>query len=236
MASRSDTGQWADWVQLSQQVQATYSDWCDTCLAPTVTGKSPHTTRSKRQSKKECLRRLVATARQYGTLLQGSAVMPRVTAAIHSLAVLGQRLEQAIKKVCRDVAHPDAREVRQLVRTLDEKAVADREREVWIRSLGLRADACGRLAGIIGDFEQSQEAPWEPKDHAAKLKDAGIFTNKKPDDEFTEIRIRMQEAGIAVQGPWKFIEGKRPAPETKSGVRDKWLLNPMAQILAPDPD
>lgn len=236
LAGRSDNIRWVDSVQLSQRLQDLYGDWCDTCFAPTVAGKSAHAVRSKRQSKKELLRRLVATVTQYGKLLRGAAEMPRVTAAIESLGFLGQRLEQGIKKVWTDIAQPDAREVGPLVRTLDEKAVTDRQREVWIRSLGPRADACGRLAEIIAGYEQCQEDPWEPKEHLAKLEDAGIFTRSNHDDEFTEIRYRMQVAGIAVQGPWKFIEGKRAEPETKSGVRDKWLLNPMAQILAQHPD
>lgn len=236
LAGRTDTIRWVDSVQLSQRLQVQCGDWCDTCFAPTVTGKSAHAVRSNRQSKKKVLRRLVATVTQYGKLLRGAAEMPRVTAAIESLGFLGQRLEQATRKVWTDVAQPDAREVGPLVRTLDEKAVTDRQREVWIRSLGPRADACGRLAEIIAGYEQCQEDPWEPKEHLAKLEDAGIFTRSKHDDEFKEIRIRMQEAGIAVQGPWKFIEGKRAEPETKSGVRDKWLLNPMAQILAQHPD
>jgi hypothetical protein len=235
LAGRSDSIRWVDSMQLSQRLQDLYGDWCDTCFAPTVTGKS-QAVRSNRQSKKKVLRRLVATVTQYGKLLRGAAEMPRVTAAIESLGFLGQRLEQAIKKVWTDIAQPDAREVGPLVRTLDEKAVTDRQREVWIRSLGPRADACGRLAEIIAGYEQCQEDPWEPKEHLAKLKDAGIFTRSNHDDEFTEIRYRMQVAGIAVQGPWKFIEGKRAEPETKSGVRDKWLLNPMAQILAQHPD
>ncbi len=236
LAGRSDTSRWIDWRDLSQRLQVLYGDWCDTCFAPTVTGKSVHAIRSKRQSKKELLRRLVATVSQYGKLLRGANEMPRVTAAIESLGFLGKKLKQEIENVHAQIVQPDAREVRQLVHALDKKIVTDGDREYWVRCLGPRAEAYGRLAEIIGGRGNLQATSWKPEERFPNLKEAGIFTKTKPEDEFTEIRIRMQEAGIALQGPWKFIEGKRAEPETKSGVRDKWLLNPMAQILAQHPD
>ena len=233
LAHSPDASLWVDWVKLTQYLQTISGKWCDTCFGPTVTGKNQQAIRSKRQSKKDCLQRLVATASQYGTLWQGAAVMPRVTAAICGLEVLGDRLAQRIKEVHPAVGQPDAGELRKLVRALDEKAVTDGDREHWIRCLGPRAQAVGQFAEIIGGYELPQAGPWAPKEHFAKLKNAGILSTKKPYDEFTKLRIEMQEAGIAVQGPWEFIAGRKPKPETKKGVAYKWLLNPLAQILAP---
>ena len=236
LTSRSDYGQANDWAQGTQLLQTIYGTWIDKCYGPTVTGSNSHSKRSTRKSKKDALRRLIAAVSQYGLLLQGETEMFRTVTAIKLLNTFGYKISDGVRRICPDIQKPDAHAVRELVRALDEKAVTDSDREYWVRCLGPRAEACGRLAEIIGGHASAQSTAWGPKEHAAKLKKAGIFTTKKPDDEFTEIRLRMQEAGIAVQGPWEFIAGRKSEPETKKGVADKWLLSPMAQILAPDSD
>lgn len=162
--------------------------------------------------------------------------MPRMAATILSLRKLGRELEMHLRKVHKRLVPPNVREIQRQVRSLDQRAVTASDREHWVRCLGPRVAACGRLAERISRGDVQQVEPWEPKEYLAQLRNTGIFQTARPDDEFIEMRLRMQEAGIAVQAPWKYIEGKRAEPETKKGVADKWLLNPMAQILAPVAD
>lgn len=239
LANRQDASQAEEWVMLTQYLHARYGEWSDRCFAPTVPlvdGRKRHTVRSTRQSKKDLLRRLVATVSQYGTLLQGAVGMPRMAATILSLRKLGRELEMHLRKVHKRLVPPNVREIQRQVRSLDQRAVTASDREHWVRCLGPRVAACGRLAERISRGDVQQVEPWEPKEYLAQLRNTGIFQTARPDDEFIEMRLRMQEAGIAVQAPWKYIEGKRAEPETKKGVADKWLLNPMAQILAPVAD
>ena len=119
---------------------------------------------------------------------------------------------------------------------LDQQAVVASNLENWKRCLGPRAETCGRLVELIACGDAPQAEPWEPKEYTKTLENAAIFHKTDQKNEFTEFRVRMQAAGIAIQAPWKYIEGKRAEPETKDGRRDRWLLNPMAQILAPEPD
>jgi hypothetical protein len=233
LTSRPDSAQAHDLTHRARLLQAMYGEWIDKCYGPTVTGSNSHSICSTRKSKKDGLRRLIAAVSQYGLLLQGETEMLRTATAITLAGTSGANISDGVRRICPDIQKPDAGELRKLVRALDEKAVTDRDREHWVRCLGPRAEACGRLAELIGGDASAQSTAWEPKDHAAKLKETGIFTTKRPDDEFTETRLRMQEAGIAVQGPWEFIAGRKPEPETKKDVADKWLLNPLAQILAP---
>ena len=239
LTNRQDASGAEEWAMLTQYLHARCGEWSDRCFAPTVPlvdGRKRHTVRSTRQSKKNLLRRLVATVSQYGTLLQGAVAMPRMAATIQSLSVFGLRLKSRVEKMHAGVLPPEPSEVRRHLRLLDQQVVTASDVEHWKRCLGPRAETCGRLVELIACGEVPQAEPWEPREHTKTLKDARLFRKTAPDKEFTEIRLRMQEAGIAVQAPWKYIEGKRAEPETKKGVADKWLLNPMAQILAPEPE
>lgn len=236
LASRKDAGQWMDWEQLTRELHERHGEWSDACFAPTVTGEKPHKIRSTRQSKKNGLRRLVSLVSQYGTLLRGAVAMRRISAVIEGLSVLGAKMQVRVKKMCGEVTLPTSTELQRQVWLLDQQAVAAGNLEHWKRCLGPRAETCGRLVELIACGDVPQAEPWEPKEHASQLKTAAIFEKTDPDKEFDEIRLRMQAAGIAIQAPWKYIEGKRAEPETKEGVADKWLLNPMAQILAPELD
>lgn len=239
LAGRKDAGLWTDWQNLIREPHGGYGEWIDKCFAPTVplvAGRNRHAVRSTRQSKKDALRRLVARVSQYGTLLRGAVDSPRVSMAIEGLSILGLRLVLQVRKLYEGVTPPSPSDLRRQVWLLDQQAVAASSLEQWKDCLGPRAEACGRLAEIIACGDAPQAKPWEPKEHTKTLKDARLFNKSDPDKEFTEIRLRMQEAGIALQAPWQFIEGTRAEPETKKGVADKWLLNPMAQILAPAPD
>ncbi len=162
--------------------------------------------------------------------------MRRISAVIEGLSVLGAKLQVRVKKICAEVTLPTSTEVQRQVWLLDQQAVAAGNLEHWNRCLGSQAQPCGRLVELVACGDVPQAKPWAPKEHAKTLDDARIFRKTDPDKEFTEIRLRMQAAGIAIQAPWEFIEGKRSEPETKDGVGDKWLLNPMAQILAPVAD
>ena len=148
---------------------------------------------------------------------------------------MGNRLQLWVKKLHAAVVPPNPSEVQRKVWLLDQQAVAASTLENWKRCLGPSAETCGRLVELIACGASPQAEPWEPKERASQLKTAAIFERADPNKEFEEIRLRMQAAGIAIQAPWKYIEGKRAEPETKDGVADKWLLNPMAQILAPEP-
>lgn len=236
LTNRQDAFRAEEWARRTQDLHSHYGEWSDRCFAPTVTGGSGRSIRSTRQSKKDLLRRLVANVSQYGMLLQGAVTMPRMAATILSLRNLGRELEMRLRKVHKRLVPPDARQIQRQVRSLDQRAVTASDREHWVRCLGPRVAACGRLAERISRGDLQQVEPWEPKEYLAQLRNTGIFQTARPDDEFIEMRLRMQEAGIAVQAPWKYIEGKRAEPETKKGVADKWLLNPMAQILVPEPD
>ncbi|MEI7929108.1 MAG: hypothetical protein WCH40_11210 [Verrucomicrobiales bacterium] len=239
LAERRDAGRWINVADLARELHVRYSEWIDKCFAPTVPlapGRKQHAVRSTRKSKKDSLRRLVANVSQYGALLQGAAEMPRFSEVRQQLSALGERLQTRVKKLDGGVRPPSTSDLRRQVWLLDQHAVAASNLHRWQRCLGPRAVACGRLVEIIACGDVLQAEPWEPKEHAKTLEDAKIFRKKDTDKEFTEFRIRMQEAGIAMQAPWEFIEGKRDEPETKDGTADKWLLNPMAQILTPEPD
>lgn len=239
LASRKDVGQWIHWEELTRALQGRYGEWSDTCFAPTVPlvdGRKRHAVRSTRKSKKDSLRRLVANVSQYGALLQGAAEMPRFSEVRQQLSALGERLQTRVKKLDGGVRPPSTSDLRRQVWLLDQHAVAASNLHRWQRCLGPRAEACGRLVELIACGDVAQAKPWEPKEYFAQLENAGVFQTARPDDEFDEIRLRMQAAGIAIQAPWEFIKGKRTEPESKDGVADKWLLNPMAQILAPVSD
>jgi hypothetical protein len=227
---RTDPGQWAEWAAFSERLLAIYGDWISGCYGPLLSGDKA---RSTRQSKKNVLRRLVSVVSQYGTLMRGAEGMPRLAAAIHCLDFIGQQLQTRVKKLHPPVSEPSPNEVQRQLRLWDESLVTRDTRDRWGRVLAGSSEACGRIARFITLSASSQEEPWVPGEHIEQLVEAGVFGRKNPDKEFTEIRIRMQEAGIAAQGPWDFIEGKASTPETKSGVADKWLINPLAEVLAP---
>lgn len=239
LAGRKDAGQWMDWEELTRELDGRYGEWSDKCFAPTVplaTGRNQHTVRSTRKSKKDALRRLVANVSQYGPLLRGAVETLRVSMAIKGLSVMGQRLQLRVRKLHGAVMPLNRSDVDRDMRLLDQQAVNASTLEKWKQCLGPRGKACGQLVERISRGDLQQVEPWEPKQYAAQLKTAAIFGSRNPDKEFQEIRLRMQAAGIAIQAPWKYIEGKRAQPETKDGIADKWLLNPMAQILAPESD
>lgn len=210
--------------------------WCQKCLP--LLGLKGNSLESKRKG----LRGAVAVISQYGHLIRGSASLPGVLGARWGLRVVAKTIMEnlaALDPKVSAAASLRAKVREQVADRLEEAMGVESVVKVWRKRLGLDAVACGRFVGLVGKHGGHQK-PWMLRDHIASLTRAKILDGKSPDSrqrQMMRLLDRMQQVGIAFQVPWDYVHGRRKAPPRRpdgsinpTGCR--WLLNPLAKLLA----
>ena len=226
------------WSACTERLVACWSDWAGTCA------KLATTKRETRQAKKELLRRHVACIKQYADLMSGNEAQFRFIMTVLCLNLIGGEITELLVKLDPECAkretHP-SEEVAAMVREFSRLVVDDAVERKWRSQLGGHARGAGVAIQTITEEDCGQEQQWKQGDKRSLLLSAGVLTgdnNRTPAKQFESLFYAMQQAGLAVQIPWGFLDGKKLARKhigKKLHAGEQWRVNPLGAVLADMP-
>ena len=235
-AGMSSVQQWTD---CTERLVACWGDWAGTCA------KLATTKRETRQAKKELLRRHVACIKQYADLMSGNEAQLKFIVTVLCLNLIGGEITEVLVKLDAECAKREAEpseEVTAMVRVFSRLVVDDAVERKWRSQLVGQAKRAGVAIRTITKEDCGQEQQWKQGDKRSLLLSAGVLTgdnNRTPAKQFESLFYAMQQAGLAVQIPWGFLDGKKLARKhsgKKLHAGEQWRVNPLGAVLADMPN
>ena len=226
------------WSACTERLVTCWRDWAGTCA------KLATTKRETRQAKKELLRRHVACIKQYADLMSGNEAQLRFIMTVLCLNLIGGEITELLVKLDPECAKREAQpseEVAAMVKEFSRLVVDDAVKRKWRSQLEGHARGAGEAIRTITEEDCGQEQRWKQGDKRSLLLSAGVLTgdnNRTPAKQFESLFYAMQQAGLAVQIPWGFLEGKKLARKhigNKLHAGEQWRVNPLGGVLADMP-